>query len=291
MTLPPPLIGILFISTALSINAVKDGMAKLLGSYYPPLMLVWIHLAFTSILLIPIVWKKYGPAMLVPKQFGMQFLRSALFVLGISLFYWSLNYIPLADTTSMVFVAPIVVTALSPILLGEKLGLHRSIAVFVGFVGVFIILRPDFGGDRIGYVIGLGAGTSLGLFYMANRKLAGVQPQLVAVTYTAIFGTLLLLPAIPFIWQKPHFSDEPLLGGFILLAIIGQFFLISAFAYTPASTLAPFQYTQLIAATIVGVLVFETFPDALTWLGICLLVSAGLSIAIREAIIAREGKT
>ena len=67
--------------------------------------------------------------------------------------------------------------------------------------------------------------------------------------------------------------------------------MISAFAYTPASTLAPFQYTQLIAATIVGVLVFETFPDALTWLGICLLVSAGLSIAIREAIIAREGKT
>ena len=170
--MPTPLSGILFVSTALSINAVKDGVAKLLGSYYPPLMLVWIHLAFTCLLLMPLVFKKYGRTVLFPQKFGIQVLRSTLFVLGISLFYWSLNYIPLADTTSMVFIAPIVVTALSPIILGEKLGLHRSLAVLVGFVGVYIILRPEFSGDRFGYILGLGAGSCLGMFYMANRKLA-----------------------------------------------------------------------------------------------------------------------
>ena len=119
MHLPKTLIGILFVSTALSINAVKDGMAKLLGDYYPPLMLVWVHLAFTSLLLIPIVWKKYGPTVFVPTYFGMQILRSGFFILGISFFYWSLNYIPLADTTSMVFVDTIVVTAFSPFFLGD----------------------------------------------------------------------------------------------------------------------------------------------------------------------------
>ena len=76
MHFPKTLIGILFVSTGLSINAVKDGMAKLLGDYYPPLMLVWVHLAFTSLLLIPIVWKKYGPTVFVPTYFGMQILRS-----------------------------------------------------------------------------------------------------------------------------------------------------------------------------------------------------------------------
>ena len=287
--MPTPLIGILFVSTALSINAVKDGVAKLLGGYYPPLMLVWIHLAFTCLLLMPLVFKKYGRTVLFPQQFGIQVLRSTLFVLGISLFYWSLNYIPLADTTSMVFIAPIVVTALSPIILGEKLGLHRSLAVLVGFVGVYIILRPEFSGDRFGYILGLGAGSCLGMFYMANRKLAEYQPQLVAVTYTAIFGTLLLLPTLPFVWIIPRLSDSALLTSFVLLAIIGQIFLISAFSYTKASTLAPFQYTQLIAATIIGVMVFDTFPDQTTWLGIFLIVVSGLYIAIREATITQRG--
>ena len=289
--MPTPLIGILFVSTALSINAVKDGVAKLLGGYYPPLMLVWIHLAFTCLLLMPLVFKKYGRTVLSPQKFGIQVLRSTLFVLGISLFYWSLNYIPLADTTSMVFIAPIVVTALSPIILGEKLGLHRSLAVLVGFVGVYIILRPEFSGDRFGYILGLGAGSCLGMFYMANRKLAEYQPQLVAVTYTAIFGTLLLLPTLPFVWIIPRLSDSALLTSFVLLAIIGQIFLISAFSYTKASTLAPFQYTQLIAATIVGVIVFDTFPDQTTWLGIFLIVVSGLYIALREAMITQKGET
>ena len=289
--MPTPLIGILFVSTALSINAVKDGVAKLLGGYYPPLMLVWIHLAFTCLLLMPLVFKKYGRTVLFPQRFGVQVLRSTLFVLGISLFYWSLNYIPLADTTSMVFIAPIVVTALSPIILGEKLGLHRSLAVLVGFVGVYIILRPEFSGDRFGYILGLGAGSCLGMFYMANRKLAEYQPQLVAVTYTAIFGTLLLLPTLPFVWIIPRLSDSALLTSFVLLAIIGQIFLISAFSYTKASTLAPFQYTQLIAATIVGVIVFDTFPDQTTWLGIFLIVVSGLYIALREAMITQKGET
>ena len=289
--MPTPLIGILFVSTALSINAVKDGVAKLLGGYYPPLMLVWIHLAFTCLLLMPLVFKKYGRTVLFPQKFGIQVLRSTLFVLGISLFYWSLHYIPLADTTSMVFIAPIVVTALSPIILGEKLGLHRSLAVLVGFVGVYIILRPEFSGDRFGYILGLGAGSCLGMFYMANRKLAEYQPQLVAVTYTAVFGTLLLLPTLPFVWIIPRPSDSALLTSFVLLAIIGQIFLISAFSYTKASTLAPFQYTQLIAATIVGVIVFDTFPDQTTWLGIFLIVVSGLSIALREAMISHKGET
>ena len=289
--MPTPLIGILFISTALSINAVKDGVAKLLGGYYPPLMLVWIHLAFTCLLLMPLVFRKYGRTVLFPQKLGVQVLRSALFVVGISLFYWSLNYIPLADTTSMVFVAPIVVPALSPIILGEKLGLHRSLAVLVGFVGVYIILRPEFSGDRFGYILGLGAGSCLGMFYMANRKLAEYQPQLVAVTYTAIFGTLLLLPTLPFVWIIPRLSDSALLTSFVLLAIIGQIFLISAFSYTKASTLAPFQYTQLIAATIVGVIVFDTFPDQPTWLGIFLIVVSGLYIALREAMIKQKGET
>ena len=278
--------GILFLTTALSLNAVKDGVAKILGANYSPLMLVWIHLVFASLVLVPIVWKKYGKTMVIPRPLGPQTLRCALFILGIGQFYWSLNYIPLADTTAMVFIAPFVVTALSPLLLREKLGLHRTMAVIVGFIGMLVILRPDLGGERIGYVIGLGAGCSLGLFYIANRKLAAAQPQLAAVTYTAMIGVLLLLPTVPFTWAAPQMDDVGLLSAFLVLATVGQIFLISPFGFTPASALAPFQYSQLVAAVIFGLIVFDAFPNTVTWAGIALVVGAGLYIAFREARLA-----
>ena len=112
MKINTPVLGIIFMCCALSLNAVKDGLAKLLEGYYSPLFLVWLHLVFSCLILIPIVWARYGKSILFPRPIVLQVVRSMVFVVGISLFYWSLEYIPLADTTSMVFVAPILVTAL-----------------------------------------------------------------------------------------------------------------------------------------------------------------------------------
>ena len=159
----------------------------------------------------------------------------------------------------MVFIAPVVVTATSPLLLSEKLGLHRTLAVMMGFVGMLVILRPDMGANAPGYFIGLAAGISLGLFYVANRRLAAVQPPLAAVTYTAMLGVVLLLPVLPFTWLVPRAEDFVLISIFLIFATVGQIFLITAFLYTPASTLAPFQYTQLVAATLFGMIVLTHF--------------------------------
>lgn len=281
--IPPHLLGITCLVTALSLNAVKDGTAKILGGQYSPLMLIWVQMVFTSLVLIPIVWKKYGAAIILPRPLGPQILRGCLCIFGVALFYWSLTFIPLTETTAMVFIAPIVVTAASPLLLREKLGLHRTLAVIVGFVGMLVILRPDLGGARQGYFIGLVAGISLGLFYVANRRLSGIQPPLAAVTYTAMIGVVLLLPVLPFTWSVPRTEDLALISVFLVFATVGQIFLITAFLYTPASALAPFQYTQLVAATLFGMIVFDSLPGPVTWAGIALVVGAGLYIAFRES--------
>ena len=281
--LSPHLLGIICLVIALSLNAVKDGIAKILGAEYSPLMLIWIQMVFTSVVLIPIICKKYGAAIIQPRPLGAQTLRGSLCIVGVALFYWSLNFIPLTDATAMVFIAPVVVTAASPLLLSEKLGLHRTLAVIIGFVGMLVILRPDLGGERLGYFIGLAAGISLGLFYVANRRLAAVQPPLAAVTYTAMLGVVLLLPVLPFTWTVPRAEDFVLISIFLIFATVGQIFLITAFLYTPASTLAPFQYTQLVAATLFGMIVFDSLPGPVTWAGIGLVVGAGLYIAFREA--------
>ena len=282
MKINPPVLGIIFMCCALSLNAVKDGLAKLLDGYYSPLFLVWLHLIFSCLILIPIVWAKYGKSILFPRPILLQIVRSMVFVIGISFFYWSLEYIPLADTTSMVFIAPILVTALSPWLLNEKIDFQRVLAVVFGFAGVLIILRPEFSGERIGYFLALTGALGIGLFYIANRKLAKSQPQLVAVTYTAIIGTIFLTPLLPYLFTEPRVQDSIILLSFVSLATIGQILMISAFSFAQASVLAPFQYMQLLSAIVFGFLVFDAFSDIFTLTGASMLIVAGLFITYRE---------
>jgi len=282
MKINTPVLGIIFMCFALSLNAVKDGLAKLLEGYYSPLFLVWLHLVFSCLILVPIVWAKYGKSILFPRPILLQVVRSMVFVVGISLFYWSLEYIPLADTTSMVFIAPILVTALSPWLLNEKIDFQRVLAIIFGFAGVLIILRPEFSGERIGYMMALSGALGIGLFYIANRKLAKSQPQLVAVTYTAIIGTIFLTPLLPYLFKEPRIQDSLILLSFVSLATIGQILMISAFSLAQASVLAPFQYMQLLSAIVFGLLVFDAFPDIFTLTGASMLIVAGLFITYRE---------
>ena len=282
MKINTPVLGITFMCCALSLNAVKDGLAKLLDGYYSPLFLVWLHLIFSCLILIPIVWAKYGKSILFPRPILLQIVRSMVFVIGISFFYWSLEYIPLADTTSMVFIAPILVTALSPWLLNEKIDFQRVLAVVFGFAGVLIILRPEFSGERIGYFLAFTGALGIGLFYIANRKLAKSQPQLVAVTYTAIIGTIFLTPLLPYLFKEPRVQDSIILLSFVSLATIGQILMISAFSFAQASVLAPFQYMQLLSAIVFGLLVFDAFPDIFTLTGASMLIAAGLFITFRE---------
>ena len=282
MKINTPVLGIIFMCCSLSLNAVKDGLAKLLDGYYSPLFLVWLHLIFSCLILIPIVWAKYGKYILFPRPILLQIVRSMVFVIGISFFYWSLEYIPLADTTSMGFIAPIVVTALSPWLLNEKIDFQRVLAVVFGFAGVLIILRPEFSGERIGYLLALTGALGIGLFYIANRKLAKSQPQLVAVTYTAIIGTIFLTPLLPYLYKEPRVQDSIILLSFVSLATIGQILMISAFSFAQASVLAPFQYMQLLSAVVFGLLVFDAFPDIFTLTGASMLIVAGLFITYRE---------
>ncbi len=278
-----PVTGIFVLIVALSLNSIKDGLAKELDGYYPPAYLLCVQLIVASFILVPLIVHRYGRSVLAPQPFPQQIFRAIFFISGVGLFSWSLNFIPLADATSMVFVAPLVVTAVSPFFLGEKLGAHRITAVIVGFAGVIVMTRPDLEGDRAGYFIALAAGGTLGFFYMMNRKLAALQPQLVAVTHASLIGAVLLLPSVPFLWVPFRPEDGLIIAGFLIFALAGQVLLISAFSYTPASVLAPFQYTQLVAATLFGVIVFDAFPDGMTWLGIALVVIAGLYVAYRES--------
>lgn len=292
MQSPKLFLGIFLMIMAMFLFASKDGIAKVIVREVNPAELIWIQFTFTFIILAIATARKYGLRALKPSPLGLQVMRGTASFGGIGCFYWTLQYIPIADATAMVLIAPIVVTALSPCLLHEKIGVYRTCAVLVGFVGVLIILRPGFRGDIEGYLIGLLTGVLYGFNYIGNRRLGGLHPPLVNIAYNVLPGVVLLAPVMLFVWETPpamllNFS----LPAFLVIAFVAHCCMISAFLFAPASVIAPYQYTVIVFASIIGYVFFATFPDFATWIGIALIVAAGILIALREAQNAKHSKT
>jgi drug/metabolite transporter (DMT)-like permease len=274
--------GILLIISAMVFLPIKDGMAKILGGHYSPLEIIWAQFCLVYLVLVPVIVHRYGMGMLWPRPFGLQVLRGIFAVTGIGLFYWAVLYIPLASTTATYFLAPLVVTALSPFVLKEQVDVHRWTAVIIGFLGVFLILRPDLSEFNRGSLIAFAGGLSIGLFYICNRKLAAGTPAIVTLAHSVIIGAILSSFAVPVVWVAPVASDIPLIAGFIVCALVGQGLLMASFECAPASILAPFQYTGIISSTLFGFMMLGEFPDLWTWLGIAVVISSGIYIAVRE---------
>jgi drug/metabolite transporter (DMT)-like permease len=262
--------------------ALKDGLAKSFLDQVGPLQTIFVQYTGTFTVMALVSSRKYGSQVLRPTPFLGQLVRGIFSAGGVATLYWGLTYIPLADATAMFMVSPIVVALLSPIILGERTNAARMVAVAVGFAGVLVILRPGFGGGAPGYLIALAAGVLMGLFLISNRALASHAPPLINVTQNALMGALVMAPFLPLFWSAPPWPVVPKLGGIIALAVIGQGLMITAFNYAPAGVLAPYTYAMLVFAALIGYFAFGTFPDLATWIGIALIVAAGLMIAHNE---------
>jgi drug/metabolite transporter (DMT)-like permease len=195
----------------------------------------------------------------------------------------ALKTLPLAETTALVFVAPLLVALLAAPLLGEKVRLRTWLATIAGFVGVLLIARP--GGSLFGpgVAYALGAALSYAAYQILTRKLAASEHPMRLLFYTALLGTLAMLPVLPAYWDGiwPTPMQSLLIVSLGLYGGIGHFMLIRAFHTTSASLLAPLLYTQLVWATLLGWLVFDHLPDLLTVVGMMVIGASGLSLAIR----------
>ena len=189
-----PLAICLFVG-AVSFNAIKDGISKLLSAEITPVTFLSIQYIFLMIILFIPISFFFGNKALIPPKIWLQLLRGASACLGVGFYYWSVGFIHIADAIAVVFVSPLIVTALSPLLLGERpLGLKRIIAIIIGFCGVIIILQPSFTGKTPGYLIALCSGVFISFFYLLNRKLAPESPLICSVFHTALCASFFLKP-------------------------------------------------------------------------------------------------
>ncbi len=195
------------------------------------------------------------------------------------LFFAAIARMPIADALALLMSYPLIVTALSPILLGERVHRIQWIAVLVGLSGVLFILRPGSGAFQWAGGLALLAGISFALYMVTTRKVAGSSPPLVTLVYSAVVGALLLSVAAPFFWVMPQRSDWALMAAIGLLAASGHFLIVKAFELAPASRIAPFGYVEIVAATVLGYAMFGDFPDAWAFLGMAVIIAGGVLIS------------
>jgi len=214
----------------------------------------------------------------------------ALGVLGSSvLFIMGLAFLPLAEATTISFISPVIVTALSIPFLGEVVGWRRWSAVAVGLLGVLIIIRPGAGAFDAAAILPILSATSWAVALVVTRKMSGADGPVVSLTYAALIGWAATSAIVPFQWVSPGWSEIGLTMITGIASTIAQWLVVLAFQQARASVLAPFSYSQLIWSGLLGYLIFDNVPDQWTIAGAVVIIASGLYTAHRERTVRVSG--
>jgi S-adenosylmethionine uptake transporter len=272
-----------------------DAIAKWLSNGISSGQIAWSRFFFQSLLMLPLFLRTRGA--IVTPALPLHALRGALIALATLLFFSALKYLPLADAISIFFVEPLILTLLSALFLGEPVGWRRLTAVAVGFAGSLIVIRPSFSALGPPALLPLGTALSFAVYLILTRKLAQHEYPERMQFYAGVFGGIVMTAALAagsvtdvavlsFVW--PDRLQWVLLAALGVIATGGHLLVVHAFRRAPAGVLAPFQYVEIIGATILGLVFFGDFPDATTWLGVVIIVASGMYVFHREASLARR---
>ena len=267
---------------------VMDGFAKYLSDDLPILQITWARYFFTVAFVFPIMFFFYKKQLVWSDKPRLQIFRGLILLSANICFFFAISIISLAKALTLAFIAPLIVTAFSPILLGEKVGYRRWTAVAVGFIGSLIVIRPGFLEFNLASMAALATGFFYGFYLIITRKLSTSDNPLLTLLITGMVGALLVSLIIPFYWVKPTLNQWSLMAGIGVFACIGHLFLILSLKYADASKLAPLGYTEIIPNVIIGYYFFSELPDNWTYLGLLIIVLSGLYISRREYHLSRN---
>jgi drug/metabolite transporter (DMT)-like permease len=195
----------------------------------------------------------------------------------------ALGMVALTTATAINFSAPLIVTALAPLMLGERIGAFRAVAVCVGFAGALIVVRPGYTDAGLATALLLANAFVSATIQIMSRQLAGRDRAITSNTYMVVIGFVVLSLPLPFIWQTPATSLDLLVFAAIgIFGGLGHYFLVSAFERAPASFVSPFNYLQIVGAALLGYLVFGQLPDIWTWVGAAIIAGSGVFVLFAE---------
>ena len=263
---------------------VMDGFAKYLSSDMPVLQITWARYFFTVVFTLPVMMLFFRNKLVWTDKPKLQIIRGLVLLAANICFFYAISVISLAKALTLAFVAPLIVTAFSPIFLGERVGVRRWTAVIIGFIGSLVVIRPGFVEINLASLSALCTGIMYGFYLIITRKLSTSDNSLLALLLTGIVGLVVISLTMPFIWINPSPLQWSLMAGIGLFACIGHLFLILSLKYADASKLAPFSYFEIITNIIIGYYFFNDFPDNWTFLGLFIIILSGIYMSRREII-------
>jgi len=287
--------GIMFMCLAILMMPVMNAVAKALSADYPVIQVVWARFTGHLVCMTLVFWPLRGWRLFKSGKFSLQFARSAIMFASNTAFITALSSVALATASAIMFTAPLMVTALSAPFLGEKVGVRRWSAIFIGFLGALIIIRPGietptFKATGLGLGLLFFSACCFAVYQILTRKLSDRDTAETNIVYTGLVAALVLSCFVPFNFVMPErafdwilFGSIGVLGGFM------QYFVAKALEQAPASVVSPYLYGELVVAAVVGLAVFGEFPDQWTWVGAAVIAASGIYIAYREGVLQRHG--
>lgn len=275
---------VIFMLAAITVLPCMNVLVRYLSTDYSTTQIVWARYAGHLLFALAIFLPSHGLGLLRAQKPGVHIIRSVLMFVCTCLFFLAVRHIEVPVASAINFTSPIIVTALAVPFLGEKVGWRRWIAVLVGFAGALIIIRPGGAESHWAMLCVLGTAFFYAVYQVLTRKYASSDSAETSITYIALIGALIPSFILPFDYKLPDNAlDYGLFALVGFLGGLGHFFVIKAFRLGEASLLSPFNYGQLLMATLLTYLIFGTLPDAMTWLGAGIIILSGLYITYREA--------
>jgi drug/metabolite transporter (DMT)-like permease len=275
--------GIGWMLLAMLLAVIMDVIAKHLMESHSVAQVIWARYAFHLAALALIFGRRYRAALRTPRP-ALQTARSVVVVISTALIFPSLQLIALADVYAVLAIAPLLITALSVPVLGERVGPRRWAGVVAGFVGALIIIRPGSGAMHVAALVPLAAAAMIAVFQLITRLVSHTDAPMTTVAHTPIVGAVAASCVAPFFWTAP----DPLSWG--LMAAMGgfggafQICIVRAYAQAPAAAIAPYNYSNLVWASLFGFLVFAEVPDPWTVVGAGVITASGLYVFRRERL-------
>jgi drug/metabolite transporter (DMT)-like permease len=278
------LIGTVLVMTSAALFGIVDGLSKVLVTIASPAQVVWGRYAIALVFLLVIRAATGGlRELFVTRQPRLQVTRGLMPLVVSFGMVLGVQHLPLAETTTILFAAPLLIVALSGPVLGEHVHRASWIAVGIGFLGVLVVARPGFSLLSQFAIFPLVAAVFYAFLQLLTRKLsaAGEKP-FATLAWTLVTGSIATTPFVFFFWQPLDLS-----GWLLMLALgaafaLSQLTIIAGLARAPVALAAPLNYVQIVSAVSFGLIVFHEVPDGWTLTGIALIVGAGLYVVTKR---------
>lgn len=275
---------------------LADGVAKLIGDRVPLAELIAVRFAIQALIFGPLMWRTGSLPRLSRRSWGLVLLRTLLHISGIGLIVLALRFLPLADAIAIAYVMPFFMLLLGWAFLSETVGGRRLAACAVGFAGTLLVMQPQFA--AIGWLVLLPIAVALifALFMLVTRTVAHRIDPMALQAVGGGLGLAMLLPVMLLAQGSGIAELDPiwpaaeamwLLLAMGLLGSLAHLLMSWALRFAPTATLAPMQYLEIPVAALVGLLLFQEFPNSLALVGIAIVMAAGLYVIWREQKLAK----